>query len=433
MTSPQDPNWHWDGTAWLWWNGTQWQRVESSPPDVEPAAPAVVPPVAPPVTPPQASVPVPAASGSTATGGGRGFRLSGGPLIAVLSVFALLIALVGGGVVYLLANDSGNQAGEAISVTTEPISTAIDPFTPTGSTGTDVPVTPVEPSTSVQVPGGKAGLYGGTLKTSQCDKAQLVSFLAANPDKAKAWAQVQGISVEQIAPFVNKLTSVVLRSDTMVVNHGFANGKATTFTSVLQAGTAVLVNDQGLPVVKCYCGNPLTAAPVDPGPTTYKGPTWPAWNPQRITVVQSNPTVITNIILINVTTNEPFSRPVGTDGVSDVPTTLPPADGSATPTPTVPPTTYTGDQAYAIFLAALDKCVARLDDGSFNGLKKNSDAWKITKTPGKINGVFIIAIDDKKGSEPTYKFVVNVPKRTIVPGNEAGASVAKTCRELDTG
>ncbi len=433
MTSPQDPNWHWDGTAWLWWNGTQWQRVESSPPDVEPAAPAVVPPVAPPVTPPQASVPVPAASGSTATGGGRGFRLSGGPLIAVLSVFALLIALVGGGVVYLLANDSGNQAGEAISVTTEPISTAIDPFTPTGSTGTDVPVTPVEPSTSVQVPGGKAGLYGGTLKTSQCDKAQLVSFLAANPDKAKAWAQVQGISVEQIAPFVNKLTSVVLRSDTMVVNHGFANGKATTFTSVLQAGTAVLVNDQGLPVVKCYCGNPLTAAPVDPGPITYKGPTWPAWNPQRITVVQSNPTVITNIILINVTTNEPFSRPVGTDGVSDVPTTLPPADGSATPTPTVPPTTYTGDQAYAIFLAALDKCVARLDDGSFNGLKKNSDAWKITKTPGKINGVFIIAIDDKKGSEPTYKFVVNVPKRTIVPGNEAGASVAKTCRELDTG
>jgi len=392
-----------------------------------------VPPVAPPVTPPQASVPVPAASGSTATGGGRGFRLSGGPLIAVLSVFALLIALVGGGVVYLLANDSGNQAGEAISVTTEPISTAIDPFTPTGSTGTDVPVTPVEPSTSVQVPGGKAGLYGGTLKTSQCDKAQLVSFLAANPDKAKAWAQVQGISVEQIAPFVNKLTSVVLRSDTMVVNHGFANGKATTFTSVLQAGTAVLVNDQGLPVVKCYCGNPLTAAPVDPGPITYKGPTWPAWNPQRITVVQSNPTVITNIILINVTTNEPFSRPVGTDGVSDVPTTLPPADGSATPTPTVPPTTYTGDQAYAIFLAALDKCVARLDDGSFNGLKKNSDAWKITKTPGKINGVFIIAIDDKKGSEPTYKFVVNVPKRTIVPGNEAGASVAKTCRELDTG
>lgn len=354
-------------------------------------------------------------------------------MIAVLSVFALLIALVGGGVVYLLARDSGNQAGQTISVTTEPISTAIDPFAPTGSTGTDVPVTPVEPATSVQVPGGKAGLYGGTLKTSQCDKLQLITYLAANPDKATAWAQVQGIGADAIPTFVNKLTSVVLRSDTMVVNHGFANGKATTFTSVLQAGTAVLVDDQGLPVVKCYCGNPLTAAPVDPGPISYQGPTWPAWNPQRITVVQANPTVIANIILINVTTNEPFSRPVGTDGAADVPTTLPPADGSTSPAPTVPPTTYTGEQAYAIFLAAVDKCVTRMADGSFNGLRKHPEDYKITKTPGKVDGVFIITIDSKKGSEATYKYVVNVPKRTIVPGNEAGASLVEYCKELDSG
>lgn len=440
MTSPQDRNWHWDGTGWLWWNGTQWQRVESSTQQVEqqPQSAENQPGSQPVAAPANAAAtredaPTPTGGAAAGSGGSGGLRLSGGPLIAVLSVFALLIALVGGGVVYLLARDSGNQAGQTISVTTEPISSAIDPFSPTGSTGTDVPVTPVEPATSVQVPGGKAGLYGGTLKTSQCDKLQLTTYLAANPDKATAWAQVQGIGVDAIPTFVNKLTSVVLRSDTMVVNHGFANGKATTFTSVLQAGTAVLVNDQGLPVVKCYCGNPLTAAPVDPGPISYQGPTWPAWNPQRITVVQANPTVITNIILINVTTNEPFSRPVGTDGAADAPTTLPPADGSTSPAPTAPPTSYTGEQAYAIFLAALDKCVARLDDGSFNGLRKNPGAYKITKTPGKVNGVFIIAINNKKGSEATYKFVVNVPKRTVVPGNEAGASVAKTCKELDTG
>ncbi|MGB3039512.1 MAG: DUF6777 domain-containing protein, partial [Candidatus Nanopelagicales bacterium] len=226
MTSPQDRNWHWDGTGWLWWNGTQWQRVESSTQQVEqqPQSAENQPGNQPVVAPEDAatSAPTPTGGAAAGSGGSGGLRLSGGPLIAVLSVFALLIALVGGGVVYLLARDSGNQAGQTISVTTEPISTAIDPFAPTGSTGTDVPVTPVEPATSVQVPGGKAGLYGGTLKTSQCDKLQLITYLAANPDKATAWAQVQGIGVDAIPTFVNKLTSVVLRSDTMVVNHGFA-------------------------------------------------------------------------------------------------------------------------------------------------------------------------------------------------------------------
>jgi uncharacterized protein (UPF0333 family) len=363
-------------------------------------------------------------------------QLSGGALIAVLSVFALLIVLLGGGVGYLLTRDTSNQAGQAITVVTEPISTAIDPFTPTGSTGTDVAVTPVEPATSVEVPGGKAGLYGGTLQTSECDKPKLVTFLVGNPDKATAWAQVLGIGVDEIPTFVNKLTSVVLRSDTMVVNHGYADGKATTFPSVLQAGTAVLVNDEGLPVVKCYCGNPLTATPADPGPITYQGTTRPKWNPQRFTVVQPSPTVITQIILINVTTNEPFSRPVGTNGVADVPTTLPPTDGTTTPTPTVPTApsaTYTGDQAYAIFMVALDKCVARLADDSINGLRANPEMYKITKTPGTNNGVFVIAIIRNDGSEGTYKFVVNVPKRTIVPGNEAATSVAETCKEFDTG
>jgi hypothetical protein len=45
---------------------------------------------------------------------------------------------------------------------------------------------------------------------------------------------------------------VLLRSDTVVTNHGFANGCSTTIPAVLQAGTAVLVDDKGVPVTKCY-------------------------------------------------------------------------------------------------------------------------------------------------------------------------------------
>lgn len=56
------------------------------------------------------------------------------------------------------------------------------------------------------------------------------------------------------------------RADTRVTNHGFADGRATEIQSILQAGTAVFVDDTGLPVVKCSCGNPLgrPAALSDP-------------------------------------------------------------------------------------------------------------------------------------------------------------------------
>src|SRR2546429_115073 len=76
-------------------------------------------------------------------------------------------------------------------------------------------------------------------------------------------ASVEGIEPNDIATYVASLTPVILTSDTLVTNHGYANGHATTLRSVLQAGTAVMVDNTGVPRVKCNCGNPLTPA----GPT----------------------------------------------------------------------------------------------------------------------------------------------------------------------
>jgi hypothetical protein len=39
-----------------------------------------------------------------------------------------------------------------------------------------------------------------------------------------------------------------------VVNHGYRDGTVTTINSVLQAGTAVLVDDYGVAAVRCDCG-----------------------------------------------------------------------------------------------------------------------------------------------------------------------------------
>jgi hypothetical protein len=107
--------------------------------------------------------------------------------------------------------------------------------------------------------GTEPGLYGGSQDTQTCDTEKLVTFLTAeeNSAKAEAWADTLGIEVGDISDYVAGLTAVRLRFDTRVTNHGFRDGEANAFQSVLQAGTAVLIDDQGIPRVKCNCGNPL--------------------------------------------------------------------------------------------------------------------------------------------------------------------------------
>lgn len=83
----------------------------------------------------------------------------------------------------------------------------------------------------------------------------MVAFLQANPQKASAWSGVLGITPGDIPAYVAGLTPLILRSDTAVTNHGFRDGKATNVHSVLQAGTAVLVDKYGVPRVRCHCGN----------------------------------------------------------------------------------------------------------------------------------------------------------------------------------
>ena len=107
-----------------------------------------------------------------------------------------------------------------------------------------------------------AGLYGGS-GVNACDVVGLKGFLAGDPVKAEAFARVQGIEVSEIGSFVDGLTAGFLLADTKVVNHGFKGGKEKPVEAVLKAGNAVLVDDQGVPRVRCKCGNPLKAAGVE--------------------------------------------------------------------------------------------------------------------------------------------------------------------------
>jgi hypothetical protein len=178
-----------------------------------------------------------------------------------------------------------------------------------------VAVTP-PPNTGGAFAGDTPGLYGGTRNLSACDPQQMVTFLQQHPDKAAAWASVLGISPDAIAGYVGQLTPVILRSDTYVTNHGFRAGHATSLSSVLQAGTAVLVNKRGEPVTRCFCGNPLTA-PSGRLIKTYTGPSWPGFSSDRITTIRPAKADIVNFTLVDPTTNKSFDRPSGTTGDRD--------------------------------------------------------------------------------------------------------------------
>jgi hypothetical protein len=237
-------------------------------------------------------------------------------------------------VVAVLALSLGGGAGKAsASVLTEPTSSAHDPFAP--PMGTDQPPTqPVQPPPNYQVAGGNVGLYGGTLDVSSCDKTKMIDFLQANPDKAAAWAGVLGMPTSQIPTYIDSLTPVILRSDTLVTNHGFVNGQATAFPAVLQAGTAVLVDDKGQPVTKCYCGNPLTTPPSYSSPPTYYGPHWTYWHDgNNYTTVTQNTTTINIFVLVDVQTGRTIYLPAG----GSTPTATPP--GGSNPTSSTTTTT----------------------------------------------------------------------------------------------
>lgn len=225
--------------------------------------------------------------------------------------------------------------GPSETVRAEPVSTAGDnPFTP--SVGEDKKgVTPPEQATSggpSAYKGNLPGLYGGTMDNATCDAEQLVTYLDETPDKAAAWAGALDIDPTEIEEYVDGLTPVTLRTDTRVTNHGYVGGRATPIQAVLQAGTAVFVNAYGTPVVKCYCGNPLTR-PVTYTAPTYTGPTWRRFSPSHITIIKQTITVIRIFRLYDFDGGDIFRRPAGTDGGEDIP---PGGDVITTPDPATP-------------------------------------------------------------------------------------------------
>jgi Domain of unknown function (DUF6777)/TIR domain len=224
------------------------------------------------------------------------------PLLLLISILAL------GSAAWILIPTTSTTPDQASGVeTAEPVNSAVDAFFEGVEPETPAPR---KPKAAGAVPGDTRGLYGGTRSKASCDAARLVDFLQTHPAKGAAWAGVLGMSVDQIPSFVAQLTPLTLRADTRVTNHGFVADHATTFPSILQAGTAVLVDKHGVPAVKCFCGNPLTP-PRSDIPHPYQGDPWPGFDAKKVIVVKPAPSAVKSFTVVDHNTGRSFSKPTG--------------------------------------------------------------------------------------------------------------------------
>ena len=172
--------------------------------------------------------------------------------------------------------------------------------------------------------GDTPGLYGGTREPTLCDVAKLKAFLTdpRNKQKAQAWATALDLTTAGIPDYLDRLTPVLLRHDTLVKNHDYKKGKAVPFNSLLQAGIAILVDQQGLPAVKCSCGNPLRPFEGDTNRISVTfddgNKKWQGYERSSVVAVRPTPRKMAKLALVDVDDPDTgISRPVGTTGKAD--------------------------------------------------------------------------------------------------------------------
>lgn len=105
---------------------------------------------------------------------------------------------------------------------------------------------------------GEIGTYGESLADT-CDVAVMIAHLTAEDTGAGLrWATAAGVAANDIASHLSGLRSDVLVSGGVFAMNGDADGVRTSRTQLLEPGTAVLVDADGVARVRCIGANPLT-------------------------------------------------------------------------------------------------------------------------------------------------------------------------------
>jgi hypothetical protein len=217
--------------------------------------------------------------------------------------------------------------GSAVCVSTGPhrvvasaLGAAVDPedrvavggvsWDPTGACSNRAPA-----SAGLQIRvGSTPGLYGGVRTGDVCDVPALLDAFEAAPAIGEAWALVHGLPPESLSDFLTTLTPVVLLRDTLVTAYGWQSGRIIPRQSILQRGTAVLIDVRGVPVSRCLSGAPLQIPRgLPPGPA-FQGSAWPGFSEDLIDEIPGSERDQDTFLLVDLATGDVIRRTAGASG-----------------------------------------------------------------------------------------------------------------------
>lgn len=291
------------------------------------------------------------------------------PLLTAVAA-ALVSALIGG--FFVLIKGSGDVVLIGVDQTQRDsfVPGPSDPNTP--SPDVVPPLADIPPRQGRNIKGTERGSHGRSGDGVSCNVEALIAYLVdpAHAQQASAWAGVIGIPPSEIRAYVTKLTPVRLRFDTRVVNYDYKDGQADGFEAVLQAGTSVLVDELGIPRMKCNCGNPLGEPGGSPDVSGdvqdfAKNPddAWDRFDPNQVVTFTAGDSV-NEFVLLDLDDGSAYRRSLGSNGKNDA------AINRGDPAcATLSQTTNCGGpgpQATPQDAAALDKAARRLTDAVRN-------------------------------------------------------------------
>jgi hypothetical protein len=233
----------------------------------------------------------------------------------------------GGELMLTAAADPGPNAFMPPAASPPPTSTQPPPTLQPQGDGNTVETAPL--------PGDRDGVYGGIDNNAEVDGDKIADFLTANPAQANSfveslnsdttiyWTGGNHLTVADMPRYLHELTPAVLRLDTRITDHGFDGTHSHARQSVFQAGNAVLVDAHGVPRVRGLSGNPLTAPIQLKGEPKLLGTPWPGYRPGALARVEPTAAAMSNFVLVDVVTGQPFNRPAGSTGTNDTPHTQP--------------------------------------------------------------------------------------------------------------
>ncbi|WAU81228.1 PASTA domain-containing protein [Streptomyces sp. Qhu-G9] len=310
-------------------------------------------------------------------------------------------------------------------------------FEEDGSLGRDKRnVRPEQPHSGLQQ-GNTPGLYGGTRHQRVCDVDRLKDFLTdpRNEQKAREWARIVDITPGRIEGYVDSLTAVLLRHDTLVKNHDYKKGSAVPYDALLEAGIAVLVNDRGLPAVKCSCGNPLRAFDRDPGRISVEfqggNEKWDGYEKSDVVTVKPSPRPLERIALLDVEDRDrAITRPVGTTGEQD-------SIFDATKRRAVPPVVGTTFDEAGQALAEVGLAVTYAGDGLPPGDAPVTGVTPGPGTPLAFGKAVALSVDPASrsggGATPSSPSGTKSPPGTRTPSGTESAPGKGTPSDKETG